>query len=149
MKPLPHTRSSVRILSQRIAAMKKSTFILLTAAASLLSGCDSSKIDGVNPTAPPAKLVQAGWKSSWSPDGRQLVHGTGQGGWCGSSGSAHTPDKRIDRLYNALGPHLAELEESAAQVEKQQREEKALALERTAGEGRRLSRDWLRQPRRR
>jgi WD40 repeat protein len=80
MKPLPHTRSSVRTLSQRIAAMKKSTLILLTAAAFLLSGCDPSKIDGVNPTAPPAKLVQAGWKSSWSPDGRQLVHGTGQGG---------------------------------------------------------------------
>jgi dipeptidyl aminopeptidase/acylaminoacyl peptidase len=80
MKSMFHTRSSVRTLPQRIAAVKKSTLILLTAAASLLSGCDSSKIDGVNPTAPPAKLVQAGWKSSWSPDGRQLVHGTGQGG---------------------------------------------------------------------
>lgn len=38
--------------------------------------------------------------------------------------------RRIDRLYNALGPHLAELEERAAEVEKQQREDKALALER-------------------
>lgn len=38
--------------------------------------------------------------------------------------------KRIDRLYNALGPHLAELEERAAEVEKQLQEDKALALER-------------------
>jgi WD40 repeat protein len=38
--------------------------------------------------------------------------------------------KRIDRLYNALGAHLEELEERAAEVEKQQQEDKALALER-------------------
>lgn len=38
--------------------------------------------------------------------------------------------KRIDRLYQALGPHLAELEERAAEIEKQQAEDKALALER-------------------
>jgi WD domain, G-beta repeat len=37
--------------------------------------------------------------------------------------------KRIDRLYKAIGPHLAELEERAAAVEKQQQEDKALALE--------------------
>ena len=37
--------------------------------------------------------------------------------------------KRIDRLYKAIGPHLAELEERAAEVEKQQQEDKALALE--------------------
>jgi WD40 repeat protein len=37
--------------------------------------------------------------------------------------------KRIDRLYKAIGPHLAELEERAAKVEKQQQEDKALALE--------------------
>jgi len=36
--------------------------------------------------------------------------------------------KRIDRLYNAIGPQLAELEERAAEVEKQQQEDKALAL---------------------
>jgi WD40 repeat protein len=38
--------------------------------------------------------------------------------------------KRIDRLYQAIGPQLAELEERAAALEKQQREDKALALER-------------------
>jgi len=38
--------------------------------------------------------------------------------------------KRIDRLYRAIGPHLAELEERAAAVEKQEQEDKALALER-------------------
>lgn len=38
--------------------------------------------------------------------------------------------KRIDRLYRALGPHLEEMEERAAEVEKQQQEDKALALER-------------------
>ena len=38
--------------------------------------------------------------------------------------------KRIDRLYNALGPHLEEMEERAAEVEKQAREDKALAMER-------------------
>ena len=59
--------------------MKKSTLILLTAAAPLLSGCVSNKIGGLNPTAPPTKLVDSGWKSSWSPGGRQLVHGTGLG----------------------------------------------------------------------
>ncbi|HOY59858.1 MAG TPA: hypothetical protein PK640_17210 [Verrucomicrobiota bacterium] len=37
--------------------------------------------------------------------------------------------KRIDRLYKAIGPHLAELEERAAEIEKQQAEDKALALE--------------------
>jgi WD40 repeat protein len=36
---------------------------------------------------------------------------------------------RIDRLYRALGPHLAELEERAAELEKQQAEDKALAWE--------------------
>jgi WD40 repeat protein len=38
--------------------------------------------------------------------------------------------KRIDRLYRAMGPHLEELEARAAEVEKQQQEDKALALER-------------------
>jgi WD40 repeat protein len=38
--------------------------------------------------------------------------------------------RRIDRLYKAIGPHLAELEESAAALEKQQQEDKALAMER-------------------
>ena len=36
--------------------------------------------------------------------------------------------KRIDRLYKALGPQLAELEERAAEIEKQQAEDTALAL---------------------
>lgn len=46
--------------------------------------------------------------------------------------------KRIDRLYRAIGPHLAEWEESAMAVEKQQQEDKALALARiweSAGAG--------------
>ena len=38
--------------------------------------------------------------------------------------------KRIDRLYRALGPHLEELEVRAAEVEKQQQEDKARAMER-------------------
>ena len=38
--------------------------------------------------------------------------------------------KRIDRLYRALGPHLEELEVRAAEVEKLQQEDKALAMER-------------------
>lgn len=40
--------------------------------------------------------------------------------------------KRLDRLYRALGPHLEELEERAAEVEKQQQEDKAFAMERIA-----------------
>ena len=60
--------------------MKKSTLILLTAAASLLSGCVSDKIGGVNPTAPPTKLVDAGWKSSWSRNSQQLLYGKMLGG---------------------------------------------------------------------
>ena len=38
--------------------------------------------------------------------------------------------KRIDRLYRALGPQLEEMEQQAAEFEKQQREEKALMMER-------------------
>lgn len=37
--------------------------------------------------------------------------------------------KRIDRLYRAIGPHLADLEERAAQNEKQEAEEKTLDLD--------------------
>src|SRR5690349_8157157 len=37
--------------------------------------------------------------------------------------------KRIDRLYKAMGPQLTELEERAALLEKQQQEDKALALD--------------------
>ncbi|MEI6077827.1 MAG: hypothetical protein WCS94_19755 [Verrucomicrobiota bacterium] len=37
--------------------------------------------------------------------------------------------RRIDRLYRALGPHLEDMEAQAADVEKQQLEDKALALE--------------------
>jgi WD40 repeat protein len=37
--------------------------------------------------------------------------------------------KRLDRLYKAIGPQLAELEERAAAAEKQEQEDKALALE--------------------
>ena len=36
--------------------------------------------------------------------------------------------KRIDRLYNAIGPHLPELEERAAAMRKQQEEDTALAM---------------------
>jgi WD40 repeat protein len=36
--------------------------------------------------------------------------------------------KRIDRLYNAIGPQLAELEERAAAMKKQQEEDAALAM---------------------
>lgn len=38
--------------------------------------------------------------------------------------------ERIDRLYRALGPQLEELEVRAAEFEKQQQEDKALAMER-------------------
>ena len=37
--------------------------------------------------------------------------------------------RRIDRLYKALGPQLADFEERAAELEKQAREDKALALD--------------------
>jgi len=37
--------------------------------------------------------------------------------------------KRVDRLYRAIGPHLQELEERAASLEKQEREDKELATE--------------------
>ena len=60
--------------------MKKSRLILLISGALLLAGCVSSKIAGVNPTGPPAKLVDDGWKSSWSPNGQQLVFGKKLGG---------------------------------------------------------------------
>jgi dipeptidyl aminopeptidase/acylaminoacyl peptidase len=60
--------------------MNKSTLILLAAIAQLLPGCVSNKIGGIPPTAAPTKLVDSGWKASWSPDRRQLVYGTGLGG---------------------------------------------------------------------
>ena len=40
--------------------------------------------------------------------------------------------RRLDRLYRALGPQLEELETQAAEHEKQQQEDKALAMERIA-----------------
>ncbi len=40
--------------------------------------------------------------------------------------------KRLDRIYRALAPHLEELEAQAAARETQQREDKALAMERIA-----------------
>ena len=60
--------------------MNKTTLILLAAVAALLPGCVSNKIGGIPPTAAPTKLVDSGWKASWSPDGRRLVYGTGLGG---------------------------------------------------------------------
>lgn len=47
----------------------------------------------------------------------------------GLQGQLDEQTKRIDRLYKAIGPQLAELEERAAALEKQQQEDKALALE--------------------
>lgn len=60
--------------------MSKTTLLLLAAVASLLPGCVSNKIGGIPPSAPPTRLVDSGWKASWSPDRRQLVYGTGLGG---------------------------------------------------------------------
>ena len=50
-----------------------------TAAALLLTGCGTDPLRGVNPAAAPSLLVDAGWKSSWSPDGKRLVYGAGEG----------------------------------------------------------------------
>jgi hypothetical protein len=52
--------------------MKKSTLILLIEAELLLPGCVSRKIAGINPTGPSAKLVDSGWKTSWSPNRVEL-----------------------------------------------------------------------------
>lgn len=60
--------------------MKKTRLVLLTAATVLLAGCASTPITDIEPAAPPSRLVNSGWKASWSPDGGQLVYGTGQGG---------------------------------------------------------------------
>src|SRR5205085_380813 len=43
----------------------------------------------------------------------------------GLQGQLDEQTKRIDRLYKAIGPQLAELEERAALLEKQQQEDKA------------------------
>jgi Tol biopolymer transport system component len=43
------------------------------------TGCASSKIAGLSNSGPPVKLIDRGWKASWSPDGRQIVFGTGEG----------------------------------------------------------------------
>ena len=37
--------------------------------------------------------------------------------------------RRVDRLYRLLGPHLEEMEQEAARVEKRQREDERLALQ--------------------
>ena len=74
------TTNSSNLRSLIFRRLKPFTLILITAAAALLWGCVSSQISGVKPAAPPARLVESGWKASWSPDGRQLVHGTGLGG---------------------------------------------------------------------
>jgi Tol biopolymer transport system component len=40
---------------------------------------NSHRIAGVNAAAPPIKVVESGWKASWSPDGQQIV-------FCGKGG---------------------------------------------------------------
>jgi sugar lactone lactonase YvrE len=47
-------------------------------------------------------------------------------------GQLDQQNQRIERLYRALGPHLEELEARAAEAEKREREDKALAMERIA-----------------
>jgi len=43
----------------------------------VLTGCDSPRMsnDTMVALCPPMRLVEAGWKASWSPDGTRLVHG--------------------------------------------------------------------------
>jgi thiol-disulfide isomerase/thioredoxin len=45
----------------------------------LLSGCSKQGGIATAPPSPPEKVVTNGWKASWSPDGRQLVYGKGEG----------------------------------------------------------------------
>jgi Tol biopolymer transport system component len=67
------------------------TGVLVPLAVSVLAGCVCTSKE-VNPSAggpyrplkpdasaPPARVIQAGWKASWSPDGKQIVYGRGGG----------------------------------------------------------------------
>ncbi len=59
-----------------MSAMNK-LFLALPVTTGLLLAGFSAEIDPTPPT-PPAKLLDGGWKASWSPDGRQLVYGKGE-----------------------------------------------------------------------
>jgi thiol-disulfide isomerase/thioredoxin/dipeptidyl aminopeptidase/acylaminoacyl peptidase len=45
----------------------------------LLSGYANDEKVKTDPVSPPTKMVEGGWKSSWSPDARQIVYGRGEG----------------------------------------------------------------------
>ena len=45
----------------------------------LLSGCSKQAPFATEPRSPLEQMVTNGWKASWSPDGRQLVYGKGNG----------------------------------------------------------------------
>jgi len=58
--------------------MKKLLLILPGVFGLLLSG-SAKEVVYAAPILPPARLLEGGWKASWSPDGRQVVYGTGAG----------------------------------------------------------------------
>jgi thiol-disulfide isomerase/thioredoxin len=59
--------------------MKNLLLVLPGFAWLLLSGCSKQEAAGPGPLLPPAKLVEGGWKASWSPDIHQIVYGKGGG----------------------------------------------------------------------
>ena len=63
--------------------MKKLLLVLPWALGLLLPGCSKQEAVQTAQVSPPAKLLEGGWKASWSPDGSQIVHGKGEGSGLG------------------------------------------------------------------
>jgi len=59
--------------------MKKLLLLLPWALGLLLPGCSKQDLVQTAQVSPPAKLLEGGWKASWSPDRRQIVYGKGEG----------------------------------------------------------------------
>jgi thiol-disulfide isomerase/thioredoxin len=59
--------------------MKTPLLVLAGVLGILCPGCSKQETTGPAPILPPAKLLEGGWKASWSPEGRQIVYGRGAG----------------------------------------------------------------------
>lgn len=59
--------------------MKNLMLLMPGVLAVLVPECSNQALVAAAAVSPPAKLVEGGWKASWSPDGAQVIYGKGAG----------------------------------------------------------------------